>query len=38
MGVHEIKKLWTAKEMVSTLKRPPTEGEKYFLAVHQTMY
>jgi hypothetical protein len=30
MGPHEIKKLLTAKEMVSKLKRPPTEREKIF--------
>jgi hypothetical protein len=30
MGLHKIKKLLTAKEMVSKLKRPPTESEKKF--------
>jgi hypothetical protein len=30
MGLHEIKKLCTAKEMVSKLKRPHTEWKKIF--------
>jgi hypothetical protein len=31
MGLHEVKKLQkTTKEMVSKLKRPPTEWEKSF--------
>jgi hypothetical protein len=30
MGLHKIKKLCTIKEMVSELKRPPTEWEKIF--------
>jgi hypothetical protein len=30
MGLHEIKKLCTTKEMVSKLKRLPTEWEKIF--------
>jgi hypothetical protein len=30
MGLHEIKIFCTTKEMVSKLKRPPTEGEKIF--------
>jgi hypothetical protein len=30
MGLHEIKKLLHKKEMVSKLKRPPTEWEKIF--------
>jgi hypothetical protein len=30
MGLHEIKKLCTTKEMVSKLKRPSTEWEKIF--------
>jgi hypothetical protein len=30
MGLHKIKKLCTTKEMVSKLKRPPTEWEKIF--------
>jgi hypothetical protein len=30
MGQHEIKNFYTAKEMVSKLKRPPTEWEKIF--------
>jgi hypothetical protein len=30
MGPHKIKKLCTAKQMVSKLKRPPTEWEKIF--------
>jgi hypothetical protein len=30
MGLHEIKRFCTAKEMVSKLKRPPTEWEKIF--------
>jgi hypothetical protein len=31
MGLHEIKRLFcTTKEMVSKLKRPPTEWEKIF--------
>jgi hypothetical protein len=30
MGLHEIKKLCTTKEMVSKLKRPPTQWEKIF--------
>jgi hypothetical protein len=34
MGMHEIKK--TTEEMVSELKRPPTEWVKSFLALHQT--
>jgi hypothetical protein len=32
MGLHEIKKLCTAKEMVSKLKRPSTEWEKIFVS------
>jgi hypothetical protein len=28
MGLHEIKSFCTTKEMVSKLKRPPTEWEK----------
>jgi hypothetical protein len=30
MGLHKIKKLCTAKEMVCKLTRPPTEWEKIF--------
>jgi hypothetical protein len=30
MGLHKIKKLCKTKEMVSKLKRPPTEWEKIF--------
>jgi hypothetical protein len=30
MGPHEIKSFCTTKEMVSKLKRPPTEWEKIF--------
>jgi hypothetical protein len=30
MGGHKIKKFCTTKEMVSKLKRPPTEWEKIF--------
>jgi hypothetical protein len=30
MGLHKIKKLLNNKEMVSKLKRPPTEWEKIF--------
>jgi hypothetical protein len=30
MGLHEIKKLCKTKEMLSKLKRPPTEWEKTF--------
>jgi hypothetical protein len=30
MGLHEIRKVCTTKEMVSKLKRLPTEGEKIF--------
>jgi hypothetical protein len=30
IGLHEIKKLCTTKEMISKLKRPPTEWEKIF--------
>jgi hypothetical protein len=30
MELHKIKKLCTTKEMVSKLKRPPTEWEKIF--------
>jgi hypothetical protein len=30
MGLHEIKRLCTTKEMVSKLKRLPTEWEKIF--------
>jgi hypothetical protein len=30
MGLHEIEKLCTTKDMVSKLKRPPTEWEKIF--------
>jgi hypothetical protein len=30
MVLHEIKNFCTAKEMVSKLKRPPTEWEKIF--------
>jgi hypothetical protein len=30
MGLHKIKKLCTTKEMVSKLKRTPTEWEKIF--------
>jgi hypothetical protein len=30
MGIHEIKKLLHTKEMVSKLKRPPTEWGKIF--------
>jgi hypothetical protein len=30
MGLHEIKKLLYKKEMVSKLKKPPTEWEKIF--------
>jgi hypothetical protein len=30
MGLHEIKKLLHTKEMVSKLKRSPTEWEKIF--------
>jgi single-stranded DNA-specific DHH superfamily exonuclease len=30
MGLHKTKKLCTAKEMVSKLKRTPTEWEKIF--------
>jgi hypothetical protein len=31
-----LKTFCTAKEMVSKLKRPPTEWEKIFAAIHQT--
>jgi hypothetical protein len=31
----KLKSFCTAKEMVSKLKRPPTEGRKYLLAIHQ---
>jgi hypothetical protein len=30
MGLHETKKLRSTKEMVSKLKRPPSEWEKIF--------
>jgi hypothetical protein len=30
MGLHKIKNFCTTKEMVSKLKRPPTEWEKIF--------
>jgi hypothetical protein len=30
MGLHEIKNFCTTKEMVSKLKKPPTEWEKVF--------
>jgi hypothetical protein len=30
MELHKMKKLCTSKEMVSKLKRPPTEWEKIF--------
>jgi hypothetical protein len=30
MGLHKTKKLCSTKEMVSKLKRPPTEWEKIF--------
>jgi hypothetical protein len=30
MGLHKIKSFCTTKEMVSKLKRPPTEWEKIF--------
>jgi hypothetical protein len=30
MGLHEIKNFCTTKEVVSKLKRPPTEWEKIF--------
>jgi hypothetical protein len=37
MGLHKTKKLLLkTKEMVSKLKRPPTEWEKIFPATHQT--
>jgi hypothetical protein len=32
----KLKTFCTTKEMVSKLKRQPTEGEKYSLAVYQT--
>jgi hypothetical protein len=32
MGLHKIKKLCIAKEMVSKLKRSPTEWEKIFVS------
>jgi hypothetical protein len=31
----KLKVLYTTKEMVSELKRPPTEWEKNLLAIHQ---
>jgi hypothetical protein len=33
----KLKSFCTTKEMVSKLKRPPTEWRKYLLAVHQMM-
>jgi hypothetical protein len=33
MGLHKIER---TKEMVSKLKRPPTEWENYLLSIHQT--
>jgi hypothetical protein len=35
MGLHKTKKLLSTKEMVSKLKRPPTEWEKIFASTHQ---
>jgi hypothetical protein len=32
----KLKSFCTAKEMVSKLKRSPTEWEKYLLSIHQT--
>jgi hypothetical protein len=32
----KLKSFCTTKEMVFKLKRPSTEWEKYFLAIHQT--
>jgi hypothetical protein len=32
----KLKSFCTTKEMVSKLKRPPTEWEKYLPAIHQT--
>jgi hypothetical protein len=32
MGLHEIKKFLHKKEVVSKLKRPPTEWEKIFVS------
>jgi hypothetical protein len=32
----KLKSFGTAKQMVSKSKRPPTEWEKYLLAIHQT--
>jgi hypothetical protein len=31
MGLHEIKRLFTTKEMVTRLKRQPTKLEKIFV-------
>jgi hypothetical protein len=31
----KLKSFCTTKEMVSKLKGPPTNGEKYLLAIHQ---
>jgi hypothetical protein len=33
----KLKSFYSTKEMVSKLKRPPTEWEKYLPATHQTM-
>jgi hypothetical protein len=32
----KLKSFCTTKEMVSKLKRPPTEGREYLPAIHQT--
>jgi hypothetical protein len=32
----KLKSFCTTNEMVSKLKRPPTEGRKYSPAIHQT--
>jgi hypothetical protein len=32
----KLKSFCTTKEMVSKLKRPPQNGRKYLLAIHQT--
>jgi hypothetical protein len=37
MGLHQIKKLYTTKEIVSKLKRPPTEWEKIFASYTSDM-
>jgi hypothetical protein len=37
MGLHQIKKLYTTKEIVSKLKRPPREWEKIFASYTSDM-